>query len=49
MSGKYLLDTNIVIALFAGDLPVKRHIAKAEEVFIPATVIGELFSILLEK
>ncbi|MEK7289663.1 MAG: type II toxin-antitoxin system VapC family toxin [Planctomycetota bacterium] len=43
MSGKYLLDTNIVIALFAGDLPVKKHIAKAEEVFIPAIVIGELF------
>jgi tRNA(fMet)-specific endonuclease VapC len=43
MSGKYLLDTNIVIALFAGDLPVKKHIATAEEVFIPATVIGELF------
>ena len=30
MSGKYLLDANIVIALFAGDLPVKKHIAKAD-------------------
>ena len=43
MSGKYLLDTNIVIALFAKDPSVQKHIAKAEEVFIPVTVIGELF------
>lgn len=43
MSGKYLLDTNIVIALFAEDPSVQKHIAKAGEVFIPATVIGELF------
>ena len=43
MSGKYLLDTNIVIALFAEDPSVQKHIAKAEEIFIPATVIGELF------
>lgn len=31
MSGKYLLDTNIVIALFAEDASVQRHIVKAEE------------------
>lgn len=43
MSGKYLLDTNIIIALFAGDPFVKKHIAKAGEIFIPAIVIGELF------
>ena len=43
MSGKYLLDTNIVIALFAEDTSVKKHIAKAEEIFIPSTVIAELF------
>ena len=43
MSGKYLLDTNIVIALFAEDQSVKKHIVKAGEVFIPAPVIGELF------
>ncbi len=43
MSGKYLLDTNIVIALFAEDTSVQKHIAKAGEVFIPSTVIGELF------
>jgi len=43
MSGKYLIDTNIVIALFAKDASVQRHIAAAEEIFIPVTVIGELF------
>jgi tRNA(fMet)-specific endonuclease VapC len=43
MSGKYLLDTNIVIALFAADDSVQKHIAAAKEIFIPAVVIGELF------
>lgn len=43
MSGKYLLDTNIVIALFAEDPSVNKHIAKASEIFIPANVLGELF------
>lgn len=43
MSGKYLLDTNIVIALFAEDHSVQKHMARAGEIFIPATVIGELF------
>jgi tRNA(fMet)-specific endonuclease VapC len=43
MSGKYLLDTNIIIALFAEDPFVKKHIAKTGEIFIPAIVIGELF------
>lgn len=43
MSGKYLLDTNIVIALFANDGLVKENLGKAEEVFISSVVIGELF------
>ncbi len=43
MSGKYLLDTNIVIALFANDSSVKDKLAKADEVFVPSIVIGELF------
>jgi predicted nucleic acid-binding protein len=46
MSGKYLLDTNIVIALFAEDLSVKKHIAKAGEIFIPAPVIGSFILVL---
>ncbi|MCP4346916.1 MAG: type II toxin-antitoxin system VapC family toxin [Desulfobacterales bacterium] len=43
MNGKYLLDTNIVIALFADDPDVTGRIAEAEDIFIPAVVIGELF------
>lgn len=43
MNGKYLLDTNIVIALFAGDPDVTDRIAGVKDVFIPAVAIGELF------
>lgn len=43
MSGKSLLDTNIVIALFANDESVKANLAKTDQVFIPSIVIGELF------
>jgi len=43
MSGKVLLDTNIVIALFADETSVKENLSKIEEVFIPNVVIGELF------
>ncbi|MEW5766192.1 MAG: hypothetical protein AB1797_01010 [bacterium] len=34
MNGKYLLDTNIVIALFANDTAVKDNLAKADEIFV---------------
>ncbi|MGI8565603.1 MAG: type II toxin-antitoxin system VapC family toxin [Pyrinomonadaceae bacterium] len=43
MSGKFLLDTNIVIAIFAKDAAIQIRIADAAEVFIPVTVIGELY------
>lgn len=43
VSGKYLLDTNIVIALFAGEQPVLDHLKVASEVYIPSIVIGELY------
>ena len=42
MSGRYLLDANIVIALFADEVTVKDKLAKADEVFVPSIVIGEL-------
>lgn len=42
MSGRFLLDTNIVIALFADEVIVKDNLAQASEVFIPNVVIGEL-------
>lgn len=43
MSGKYLLDTNIVIALFADESAVKARLGEAEEVFVPSIVLGELY------
>lgn len=42
MSGRYLLDTNIIIALFADEATVKNNLAQANEVFVPSFVIGEL-------
>ena len=42
MSGRYLLDTNTIIALFADETVVKNNLAQANEVFIPSVVIGEL-------
>lgn len=43
MSGRYLLDTSIVIALFAAEPDVQDQLARAEEVFIPSIVLGELY------
>lgn len=43
MSGRFLLDTNIVIAIFAKDSSVADHLAQATEVFVPSIVLGELF------
>ncbi len=43
MSGRYLLDTNIIIALFANDIAVNNHLVNAEEIFIPSIAVGELF------
>ena len=43
MSGRFILDTNIVIAIFNGETSIKEHLLKADEVFISSTVLGELF------
>ena len=43
MNGKFLLDTNIIIALFAEDTAIHERISKAPEVFVPCIVIGELY------
>jgi tRNA(fMet)-specific endonuclease VapC len=43
MNGKVLLDTNIVIALFAGDVQVQGQMEQAAEVFLPSVVLGELY------
>lgn len=41
-SGRYLLDTNILIALLEGDQGVVSSIELAAEVFIPVIAVGEL-------
>ena len=43
MSGRYLLDTNIIIALFADEAVVKDNLARAEEIFVPSIAVGELY------
>jgi tRNA(fMet)-specific endonuclease VapC len=43
MAGTYLLDTNAAIALNAGDPVLRDKLQEADEVFIPAIVLGELY------
>jgi len=43
MSGRYLLDTNIIIALFADDTVVKDNLGQADQVFVSSIAIGELY------
>jgi tRNA(fMet)-specific endonuclease VapC len=43
MSGRVLLDTNIVIALFAKEVVVQQRLASADEVFVSSIVLGELY------
>lgn len=42
MPGKVLLDTNVIIALFAGDMALSQHFTEAE-VLVSSTVLGELY------
>jgi len=42
MNGRYLLDTNIIIALFASEAAVQTNLANVSEVFISSIVVGEL-------
>jgi len=43
VNGKFLLDTNIIIALFAKDPRIHDRIANAQEIFVPCIAIGELY------
>jgi tRNA(fMet)-specific endonuclease VapC len=43
MSGKYLLDTNIIIAILAGEPQAKGNLVEAEQIFLPSIAIGELY------
>ena len=43
MNGRYLLDTNIVIAILAGETDVLERLVQSDEVFVPVVVLGELY------
>jgi tRNA(fMet)-specific endonuclease VapC len=43
VNGRFLLDANIIISLFAKDSRIHNRIANAEEVFVPCIVLGELY------
>jgi tRNA(fMet)-specific endonuclease VapC len=43
VSGRYLLDTNIIIALLRGDDGVLANPDQASDVFVPVVALGELF------
>ena len=43
MNGRYLLDTNIIISLFAKDSQIHNRLSMAEEVFVPCVAVGELY------
>jgi tRNA(fMet)-specific endonuclease VapC len=43
MSGRYLLDTNIMIALFTGETSVIDRLGQIDETFVPSIALGELY------
>jgi len=43
MVGKILLDSNFVIDLLKGNQAAQKLLSAAEQVYVPATVMGELF------
>jgi tRNA(fMet)-specific endonuclease VapC len=43
MAGRFLPDTNIVIALFAGEAVILHEFSKADEIFLASVVLGELY------
>ncbi len=43
MNGRYLLDTNVIIALLTGEARIKKNLATVDEVFVPSVAIGELY------
>jgi len=42
-AGRVLLDTNVIIALFAGEAAVLTELGSAEAVYVPAVALGELY------
>ena len=42
MNGRFLLDTNIVIALFAEDTSIQKGLMEAEQVFVSSIVLCKI-------
>ena len=49
MSGKYLLDTNIIIALFANEAAVLEKLQRAKEIFISNITIVNYITVLKNR
>ena len=43
MNGRFMLDTNAVIAFFSGEESVKDILRSAKLIYVPVPVIGELY------
>jgi tRNA(fMet)-specific endonuclease VapC len=43
VSGRFLLDTNIIVALLAGDGVIRKRLSAATEAAIPLPALGELY------
>ncbi len=43
MSGRFLLDTNIVIGIFASNPSILRKLKSNPQIFLPSIVLGELY------
>lgn len=46
VTGKYLLDTNIVIALLNGEQSIRNSLEQAEEVLVPVIAVGSYTLVL---
>jgi predicted nucleic acid-binding protein len=46
MSGRYLLDTNVIIDLLANTDVVKTKLTEAEEAFVSSIAIGENYTMV---
>ena len=42
MTGSFLLDTNVVIALFEGDPEIRARLDTVPEILLPSVALGEL-------
>lgn len=43
MNGRYILDTTIVIKVFAREPDILKKVEKSMEIYIPSIVLGELY------